>query len=82
MQCGLPVLASINPGNDLVELIERMQVGRVCTDTTVESLGSMAQALVTDITKGEDFKYRCKALAGRLFSPEVAVRQIVEALRA
>ncbi len=82
MQCGLPVLASINPGNDLVELIEQAQVGRVCTDTIVESLGSMAQAMVVDITRDAGFKNRCKALAARLFSPEVAVRQIVEALRA
>ena len=82
MQCGLPVLASINPGNDLVKLIEQVQVGRVCTDTTVESLRSMAQDLVTDITQDEDFKNRCKTLAARLFSPEVAVKQIVEALRA
>jgi hypothetical protein len=32
MQAGLPVLASINPGNDLAELIQREDVGRVCTD--------------------------------------------------
>lgn len=82
MRFGLPVLASINPGNDLVKLIEQVQVGRVCTDTTVESLGLMARALLTDITQNEDFKNRCKALAARLFSPEVAVKQIVEALRA
>lgn len=81
MQSGLPVLASINPGNDLVELIEREQLGRVCTDTSVDSLRSMALELVTDIAQDDGFKGRCKALAARLFSPEVAVKQIVEALR-
>jgi hypothetical protein len=30
----------------------------------------------------EGIKNRCKALAARLFSPEVAVKQIVEALQA
>lgn len=81
MHCGLPVLASVNPGNDLVELIKQEQVGRVCTDSSAESLGAMAQALVRDISLDKDFKSRCKSLAARLFSPEVAVKQIVEALR-
>jgi len=38
MQAGLPVLASINPGNDLAELIHREGVGRVCTDHSVDML--------------------------------------------
>ncbi|WP_211160137.1 hypothetical protein [Aromatoleum aromaticum] len=29
MQSGLPVLANINPGNDLVDLIDSEQVGRI-----------------------------------------------------
>ncbi|MDR4484165.1 MAG: glycosyltransferase family 4 protein [Nitrospirales bacterium] len=82
MQCGLPVLASINPGNDLVTLIEQEKVGRVCIDTNVEALGSMANALVNDIVSDGDLKTRCKRVAARLFSPEVAVQQIVSALRA
>jgi hypothetical protein len=44
MQSGLPVLASINPGNDLVALIQREGVGRVCTDHSAETL----QRLVVD----------------------------------
>lgn len=82
MQCGLPVLATINPGNDLVGLIENEGVGRVGTDTSVESLGRMALALVDDLVPDDGIKNRCKALAARLFSPEAAVKQIVEALRA
>ena len=82
MHCGLPVLASVNLGNDLIDLIKQEQVGRVCTDSTAEALGALAQALMTDIAMDKEFKDRCKALAARLFSPEVAVRQIVEALRA
>jgi glycosyltransferase involved in cell wall biosynthesis len=81
MQCGLPVLASINAGNDLAELIEKEQVGRACTDNSVASLGSLAQSLVADMADDQTFPGRCKALAARLFSPEVAVRQIVDALR-
>jgi len=82
MQCGLPVLASINPGNDLVELIEREQVGRVCTDNSIDSLRHLALALSADVAADNGMKNRCKALAARLFSPEVAARQIAAALQA
>lgn len=82
MQCGLPVLAHINPGNDLVELIEKERVGRVCTDTSVESLRHLALALSTDMATDTGIKHRCKALAARLFSPEVAVKLIIEAMQA
>jgi glycosyltransferase involved in cell wall biosynthesis len=82
MQAGLPVLASINPGNDLVELITTEQVGRVCTDTSAESMATNALALIDAIGQDAGFKDRCHALAARLFSPEVAVKQIVSALQA
>jgi len=82
MQAGLPVLASINPGNDLVELISAEQVGRVCTDTSVESMASNALELIESLDTDSGFKNRCERLASRLFSPEVAVKQIVSALQA
>ena len=88
MQAGLPVLASVKPGNDLVDLIEREGVGRVCTDHSVDTLQRLVLALVdeivasrgTQITACADVSKRCKALSARLFSPETAVRQIVAAL--
>lgn len=82
MQAGLPVLASINPGNDLVELITTEQVGRVCTDTSAESMAANALELIESIDTDSGFKDRCERLASRLFSPEVAVKQIVSALQA
>jgi glycosyltransferase involved in cell wall biosynthesis len=81
MQSGLPVLASINPGNDLVQLIERERVGHVCTNASVEVLGRLATELINDLNyAGHDLRARCKALAARMFSPEVAAKQIVTAL--
>lgn len=81
MQAGLPVLASINPGNDLVELISAEQVGRVCTDTSAESMAANALELMESLDTDSGFKGRCERLASRLFSPEVAVKQIVSALQ-
>lgn len=81
MQCGLPVLASINPGNDLVKLIEQERVGRVSTDASADTLASQARALLDEISADVEVGARCRALAGRLFSPAVVVRQIVKALQ-
>jgi glycosyltransferase involved in cell wall biosynthesis len=76
MQSGLPVLASINPGNDLAELIQREGVGRVCTDHSVDTLQRLAVELADEITSGKSVSARCRALSAKLFSPETAVKQI------
>jgi glycosyltransferase involved in cell wall biosynthesis len=91
MQAGLPVLASINPGNDLVDMIEREGIGRVCTDHSVDTLQRLALELASDVagpTSGPTgnanaaaVAARCRALSARLFSPEAAVRQVVAALQ-
>src|ERR1035437_2130447 len=58
MQSGLPVLASINPSNDLAELIQREGVGRVCTDHSVDTLQRLAVELADEITSGESVSAR------------------------
>ena len=80
MQAGLPVLASINPGNDLAELIQREGVGRVCTDHSAETLQRLAVELTDEIASGKSVSARCRALSVKLFSPEAAVKQIAAAL--
>lgn len=80
MQSGLPVLASINPGNDLAELIAAERVGLACTETSVATLQSLAVELVDGLDKG--YGTRCRQLAAKLFSPATAVQQIVQALQA
>jgi len=82
MQAGLPVLASINPRNDLERMILREAVGRVCTDHSLENLQRLALELVGEVAAGNSaVSDRCKALYAKLFSPETAVRQIVAALK-
>ena len=80
MQAGLPVLASINSGNDLIQLIKQERVGQVCTDQSVESLERLVSVLVDEIKADGDMPARCKALSARLFAPETVVRQITSAL--
>lgn len=81
MLAGLPVLASINAGNDLTELVSKERVGRVCTDASADMLAIAALALVDDLEKDAAFSSRCQSLASRLFSPSTAASQIVNALR-
>lgn len=80
MQAGLPVLASINPGNDLADLIEREGVGRACTDHSVDTLRRLAEELLDEIAADSNMSDRCRTLSAKLFSPEGAVKRIAAAL--
>jgi len=84
MQAGLPVLASINAGNDLEGIIHNERVGRVCSRHSLDTLQRMAIDLVVEVSGKTSFNQslsaRCKALSLKLFSPEVAVKQILSAL--
>lgn len=80
MQAGLPVLAAVNAGNDIVGLISGESVGRVSTDGSAESLAKCATELINALDAGEDFRSRCKSLAERMFSVRSAAEQIVRAL--
>jgi hypothetical protein len=86
LQAGLPILASINPGNDLEGIILREAVGRVCTEQSVANLQRLALELVEEVASSSvvagnsALTDRCKALFAKLFSPAAAVQQIVAAL--
>jgi len=81
MQGGLPVLARVNPGNDLIELITSEEVGRVSADASVASLKAMAESLLDELGSHTEVRARCLALSERLFSAKVAVEQVVHGLR-
>lgn len=81
LQAGLPVLASVNAGNDLVDLISDNEVGFASTSGSAEELAVMACRIIENNDEGNAIKERCKALAGDMFSVVGAVRQIVEALQ-
>lgn len=81
MTYGLPVLASINHGNDLVAMIENSRVGLVSTDGNSDTLATNARTLVDVWLQDDTLQSRCRNLADSLFTPAVAVRQIVNALQ-
>jgi glycosyltransferase involved in cell wall biosynthesis len=80
MQGGLPVLASINSGNDLADIIDREAVGRVCLDHSVETLRRLAIEFVDETRIDSNVSARCLSLSAKLFTPESVVKQITAAL--
>jgi glycosyltransferase involved in cell wall biosynthesis len=80
MQAGLPVLARVNHGNDLVELIDKYQVGRSFTESSIADLSKLAEILIAEVDSDLLIGDRCKALSAEMFSSEVAVKKIVYAL--
>jgi len=81
MQAGIPVIARINPGNDLERMINESRVGRVCTGGDAALLERLTEDLLSDPTAAEDARRNGKELSDRLFSSTAAVRQIVHALQ-
>ena len=80
MQAGLPVLATINPGNDLEHMIREYRVGEVVTDGALASLVAGAHKLLAGVSADKGITGRCRDLAKNRFSAATAVAQIVAAL--
>lgn len=78
MQAGLPVLASINPGNDLAALVGEHGVGRVSVDADGRDLVHMVEDMIIDELADKGIKGRCIQLSDALFSVKTAVDQILE----
>lgn len=79
MAAGLPVLALLNRGNDLIDIIEDNDVGFATSDYSVEKLDSLLSKLVNQIST-KKYSEKCQSLFETLFSPKVAVHQITRAL--
>lgn len=79
MQAGLPVLASINDGNDLQQMVEANRVGRVSVESEGRDLPALAAALVEEELADQGIAVRCRDLSDNLFSSRAAVQQIVAA---
>lgn len=80
MQSGLPVLANINAGNDLADMIREENVGAVCETNNIDELYKLSCDLLAKLVDDRDVKRRCLQLFEREFSVEKAVKQIVVAL--
>ncbi|MEA2822957.1 MAG: hypothetical protein QOJ86_4961 [Bradyrhizobium sp.] len=74
---GLPVLARVNSGTDLERLIEDEGVGKVYAGHSVTELKRLAEELADNAVLRQSMSGRGRELGRRMFSPEVAARQII-----
>lgn len=81
MNSGLPVLAKINPGNDLMGLISEYGVGVSVASEDPVVLGAAVDELLLKLSSDKDISMRCKRLAKELFSTIRAAKQITKALQ-
>ena len=58
MEAGLPVLAKVNPDNDLIELISRFDVGSVVTTNSIDDLENAAMKLLRKVKTDENISDR------------------------
>jgi glycosyltransferase involved in cell wall biosynthesis len=80
MRAGLPVLASVNAGNDLVQDIETHQVGLASIDMRGDDLAHLARELVSASWSSKTVTSRCRSLFEARFSARAAVAQIAAAV--
>jgi glycosyltransferase involved in cell wall biosynthesis len=80
MQSGLPVLANINAGNDLADVIRKEQVGMVSEGNSPDTLQRLAEQLLAQLHADAAWPERCRALFVRMFAVEAAVHQVVHGL--
>lgn len=80
MQAGLPVLARVNAGNDLVGLIEQKQVGLAYVGESPSALLILARRLCDDEEQRRAMSGNARKLAESAFSVTAAARQITTAM--
>jgi glycosyltransferase involved in cell wall biosynthesis len=74
---GMPVLASINPGNDLQQLIEDRQAGLVSINGDDALFAQQAKQLVADVTLRRTMGRNGRRLLEDVFSVQQTVRQLL-----
>lgn len=80
LQAGLPVLAIVNSGNDLIDLITKSQVGVVISNNHSEEISKAFSHLIDRLKNDSQIQGRCQTLAQELFSPTRAAQQIINQL--
>lgn len=79
LDSGLPVMAIVNEGNDLIKLIDDNEIGSSYVGSDIAELQVIVEELRQKIDVDKDMSLRCKQLANNLFSTKVAVMQILNA---
>ncbi len=76
LQASLPVIAAINPNNDLKDIILKYQIGEFIESNSIDELDEKLSSLFKKIETDKNIKIRCKNLWKNQFSTQIAVDQI------
>lgn len=77
LQNGLPVLANVNPGNDIAEFMRVQNVGHVCETNDLNDLQKELDILLNKLSKDHHFSERCHQTFNDFFSVQTVVNQIL-----
>ena len=80
LQNGLPILASVNEGNDLIKIIEGNKIGHAISGGDLESLVKASEDIVDRVLVDDVLEGRCVDVFENLFSVEAVCQQILAAL--
>jgi len=81
LQSGLPVLAIVNPGNDLLELIPAYKIGVAYDGDDLVVLRQKVLMLTKQVRDDAQMTNRCKALANSLFESKAISYQILSTFK-
>lgn len=77
---GIPVLACVNEGNDLIEIIREHNVGEVCETGCLDDLFESLNRLILLVEHNNEIKSRCETVFDVYFSVSQACNQIVNSI--
>ena len=80
LKSGLPILAIVNPGNDLLGLLAHKKVGIGLDDAHLSGILIAFNQIQGLVDSGSGVGGRCQGLANELFNPRQAVSQITQQL--
>jgi glycosyltransferase involved in cell wall biosynthesis len=78
--CGMPILASVSPGHDLIKLLHREDAGIACMNGEDETLRAAALAMVSDREIRERMGRNARALGETMFSVQTIAKQILSSI--
>lgn len=81
LRAGLPVLARVNVGTDLVQIIDEAGVGQAFTGHAGPEMARFAEALMDDPSRRANVSACARNLAERDFSPTATVIQVMSHMR-
>lgn len=77
MYYSMPILASVNSGNDLMTMLQEHSAGLVCCNGDDEALAAHARILLKDEIMRREFGENARSLLENVFSVSKAAKQIL-----